>query len=112
MSNSEKGADRRFVFRGSAVPFAGRVHRIRDQRVSRAIHSPAASSLSVVGGVSHSTAVGSTFEDVFSWGESSAQSTGEIGEKGFPVTTVKATIADVRASNGPIHFKSDLLSVT
>jgi hypothetical protein len=112
MPTSERPADRRFIYRGNAIPLGGQVYRVGEKRVSKSIASPAASSLTVVGGASHSTVAGSTFEDIFSWGDCLADSSGAVNAKGSAVTTVTARIKNFRARNKPIVFETDLLGVT
>src|SRR5689334_17182446 len=112
MADNDSPTARRFIYHGNAVPLGGRVHRIGDRRVSKTIPSPAAASLAVVGGASHAEDEGSSFEDIFSWGDCLADSKGETDSTGAAVTTVTARIKSVRARNKPINFETDLLSVT
>jgi hypothetical protein len=112
MPPSNRPGDRRFIYRGNAIPLGGQVFRVGEKRVSRSIASPAASSLTVVGGASRSTAAGSTFDDIFSWGDCLAESAGAVNAKGSAVTTVTSRIKNFRARNKPFVFETDLLSLT
>jgi hypothetical protein len=77
MQNGTSTITPRFVFRGNAMPIGGRVIRIRKDETPQYLQSPPGSSLSVVGGFCLANAPGSIFKDIFSWGQSVAQSQGE-----------------------------------
>ena len=102
----------RFVFRGNAIPMGGRILRIKDDRTPQNLQSPPASSLTVAGGFCHATSPGSMFRDIFSWGQSVAQSQGEQRADGSHVTVVTASIQNVKAANGANVFTAGQLKLT
>lgn len=102
----------RFIFRGNAMPFGGRITNIDGQSVSKLLPSPPTAALPVTGGSSRTTARGSTWLASFNWGATVAESTGEVRADGHAFTTVTASIENVSAKNDPFIFEADLLRVT
>ena len=102
----------RFVFRGSAIPIGGRVLRVGEDRTPYNLQSPPASALSVAGGHCDATSCGSVFRNIFSWGQTVAQSQGDAKPDGSHVTTVTSSIQDVQAVNSPNVFIAGLLKLT
>ena len=107
----------RFVFRGSAVPFGGRILGVGADRTPYNLQSPPASALTVVGGHCDATSPGSVFRNLFSWGPSVAQIQGDQKQDGTHLVTVTSAIQNVQAVNpvpnaAPHVFKADLLKLT
>src|SRR5690242_4382459 len=94
----------RFVFRGSAIPIGGRVLRVGEDRTPYNLQSPPASALSVAGGQCDATSSGSVFRNIFSWGQTVAQSQGDAKPDGSHVTTVTSSIQNLQAVNSPNVF--------
>jgi hypothetical protein len=113
----------RFVFHGNAVAAGVFITRIGQDRTYKASPVHGQSSLPVIGGHSESLVSGSdpAFADVFSYGECLTQADGILQRPGA-VTTVKASVGDVRMVNrpspdesedlSPIEFRARFLSVT
>jgi hypothetical protein len=112
MQNGNSKTARRFVFHGNAIPIGGRVHRVREDLTPHNLQSPPGSSLSVAGGLCTTTAPGSVFQDIFSWGQCVAQSQGVRKPDGSHVTTVTASIQKISAANGANVFTADQLRLT
>ena len=102
----------RFVFRGNAMPFGGRITDIAGTAVSKLIEGPPASALTVAGGRSQSSTAGSSFEGIFKWGATSAECTGVIQPDGHAETKVTSVMNTFSAKNDPILFEVDLLKIS
>lgn len=102
----------RFIFRGNAMPFGGRILQIGKKKVSEAIPGPACAALPVVGGRVRATTRGASWGDAFRWGATVAESVGERRDDGSHVTTVTSSVAGVFAKNDPHVFEADLIRAT
>jgi hypothetical protein len=103
----------RFVYRGYAVPFGARVIAVNGRPAPRLLTSPPVSALSVIGGRSRGTSVGSSSDPAFKWGATLSESRSEIAAStGSQMTTVSCSLANVSAKNDPITFETDLLKLT
>ncbi len=107
----------RFVFRGNAIPIGGRVLRVGEDKTPYNLQSPPASVLSVAGGHCDAASCGSVFRNIFSWGQTVAQSQGDAKPDGTHATTVTSSVQNVQAVNtvpnaAPHVFKADLLKLT
>lgn len=102
---------KRFIYRGNAMPFGGRIQAIGEKRYLQAIPGAPSSALTVAGGYSVAKAEGSKFLDAFEWGQSFAQCKGELRPNGNRVTTVECSLARFRATNAPHTFTADLVHV-
>src|SRR4051794_31326887 len=102
----------RFVFRGNAIPMGGRVLSVKEDQTPQNLQSPPAASLPVTGGFCQSSSPGSVFRDIFSWGQCVAQTQGDEKSDRSHVTTVTASIQNVRAANGANVFTVDQLKLT
>lgn len=102
----------RFVFRGNAMPFGGRITDIGGTAVSKLIEGPPAGALTVTGGRSQASGAGSSFEGIFKWGTTIADCTGVIRSDGHAETTVSSTMNSFSAKNDPILFEADVLKIS
>lgn len=102
----------RLIFHGNAVPFGGRIVSISGKPFLASIPGPPSSSLAVVGGWSRAPSTGSSYRDIFKWGDTVADSKGEMRADGHFITTVTSSIADVHAKNDPFSFEAGRLSIT
>ena len=105
-------SQRRFIFRGIALPFGGRVISRGGTANAQTIAGPPSSALAVVGGKHRVVSRGSSFQDVFKWGATVAQSEGVELAVGTYRTTVTSSIADVAATNKPFVFTAGLLKIS
>lgn len=104
---------RRFIFHGTATPFGARIVSIGGKPHFEAIEGPPSSSLAVVGGLQRGVNTKTvSYQGIFGWGETLAESKGELRADGHHVTTVTSSIADVSAKNKPFLFTARKLSVT
>ena len=108
----EKKSTRRFVFRGNALPLGGRIVRRGGQESHETIPGPPASALPVTGGKNKAVSRGSSYQDIFRWGATLAQSEGQILPDGTVRTTVTSSIADAYAHNKPHVFEAGLIRVS
>ena len=100
----------RFVFRGNAMPFGGRIVNIGGTPVSKPIEGPPSSAITVAGGRSYATGKPSSFNNIFKWGDTVAESVGLIRPAdGHAVTTVTSMVKSFAATNAPITFEADVL---
>ena len=102
----------RFIFRGNAMPFGGRIIRINEIPHLATIVGPPAAALAVVGGLSHATGGASKPHESFSWGATLADAKGELLSNSHYVTTVTSSISKVWARNDPHVFEADVLRVS
>jgi hypothetical protein len=102
----------RFIFRGNAMPFGGRITKKAESPLLATIPSPPAAALAVVGGFSRATSGASKPHEAFSWGATVAEAKGELLTNGHYLTTVTSSISKVRAKNNPHVFEADVLRVT
>jgi hypothetical protein len=102
----------RFIFRGNAMPFGGRITKRNDTQYLATIPGPPAAALAVVGGFSHATSGAAKPHEAFSWGGTVAEAKGELLTNGHYQTTVTSSISTVWAKNDPHVFEADILRVT
>src|SRR4051812_4725026 len=93
---------RRFIFRGNAMPCSARINAVDGKPSPELVTSAPTAALGVVGGRSTAASNGSSFKDVFRWGATLADSTGEQGPNGNYITKVTSSVADVMANNDPL----------
>jgi hypothetical protein len=103
---------RRFIFRGNAMPFGGRILQIGKEKVSDAIPGPPCAALPVVGGSVRAATRGASHGEAFKWGRTLAESRGMLEKDGSYVTTVTSAVSDVYALNNPHVFQADLIRVS
>jgi hypothetical protein len=113
MQTSNPPTYTRFAFRGNAIPIGGRILQVKGDYTPYNLQSPPASALSVAGGHCDASSPGGVFRDIFSWGQTVAQSQGDEKQDGSHVATVTSSIMNVRAANGPHNvFTVDQLRLT
>ncbi|HYP06065.1 MAG TPA: hypothetical protein VER03_07490 [Bryobacteraceae bacterium] len=108
----EANENRRFIFRGNAMPFGGRILQIGKRKVNEGVPGPACAALPVVGGRVRATTRGASWGDAFKWGPTVAESIGELRDDGSHVTTVTCSMANFFAKNDPHVFEADQLRAT
>jgi len=98
----------RFIFHGNAVAAEVIIHRIGSQRVRKVSPAQGQSSLPVIGGHSESFVERShpDFDEVFSYGEARTQARGFV-EDHNAITTVSASLRDLRMTNRPAPGEAD-----
>jgi len=109
---SAQAATRRFIFRGNALPFGGRIHKRGGKPHHETIPGSPTSALPVSGGKSRAASRGSAYLDVFRWGATLAQSEGQVLPDGTVRTSVTSSVASVYAHNKPHIFEAGLLRVS
>ena len=103
---------RRFIFRGNALPFGGRIIRRAGKENHETIPGPPSSALPVTGGKSKATSRGSSYLDIFRWGATLAQSEGSMLPDGSVRTTVTSSVSDAYAHNKPHVFEAGTIKVS
>jgi hypothetical protein len=103
---------RRFIFHGSATPFGARILSIAGKPQFIPIEGSPCSSLGVVGGMHRAVSKGSSFQDIFNWGATVAESKGELNANGHHITTCTSSVENVSAKNDPHVFKASKVSIT
>lgn len=102
----------RFIFRGNAMPFGGRITKQGIAPSLITIPGPPAAALAVVGGLSRATGAGANPHPALSWGATLAEAKGELLPNGHYQTTVTSSITKVTAKNDPNVFEADVLRAT
>jgi len=103
---------KRFLFHGNATPLGGRIVSIAGKPAHEPIPGPPSSSLGVDGGLHRSESKGSSHRNILSWGDTLAETKGELRADGHHITTVSSSVADVSVKNDPLVFKAKKLAVT
>jgi len=107
MSQNQEGL--LFNFHGVSTPFSGRIKALNNVPHHELIKGPPGAALSVAGGWSLSTSIGSNHGEWFKWGATVADCKGEQAGKNQFRTTCIAQIADLQAKNDPFLFEADLI---
>ena len=94
----------RFVFRGNAMPFGGRIVNIGGTPVSKPIEGPPSSALTVAGGRSYATGKPSSFNNIFKWGDTVAESVGLIRPADRHAVTTVTSDGQVLCRNQRAHY--------
>jgi hypothetical protein len=102
----------RFIFRGNAMPFGGRITKRRNEAFYATIPSPPTAALAVTGGLSSARGGELKPHDAFRWGETFAEAKGEQVSRTRYKTTVTSSVSRMFARNDPHIFEADILRVT